>query len=66
MPDDVVEPDDLDEGQSQPPWDAAEVMRARAEASRARRDDAIGELRESMTDEEIREDFGIDLRELGR
>jgi len=55
---------DLEEGQGETSWNALEVMRARAEASRTDRDEAIGTLRESMTDDEIRDDFGIDLREI--
>ena len=45
-------------------WDAAEVMRLRAEETRTARDDAISQLRESMTDDEALEEFGIDLGEI--
>ena len=62
--DDDLKLNDLEEGQGETSWDALEVMRARAEASRTDRDDAISTLRESMTDDEIRDDFGIDLREI--
>lgn len=62
--DDDPELNDLEEGREGTPWDALEVMRARAEASRTDRDEAISTLRESMTDDEIRDDFGIDLREI--
>lgn len=62
--DDDPELNDFEEGQGDTSWDALEVMRARAEASRTDRDEAISTLRESMTDDEIRDDFGIDLREI--
>ena len=45
-------------------WDAVEVMRLRAAEARTQRDASIGELRESMTDEEALDEFGIDLREI--
>lgn len=61
---DDPELNDLEEGHEGTPWDAVEVMRARAAASRTDRDEAISTLRESMTDDEIRDDFGIDLREI--
>ena len=47
-------------------WDAAEVLRGRAAESREERDEAIAQLRETMTDEEILDTFGIDLREIER
>lgn len=62
--DEEPELNDPEEGLERRPWDALEVMRARADASRTDRDEAIRTLRESMTDDEIREDFGIDLREI--
>ena len=46
--------------------DAAEVLRGRAAESRGERDGAIARLRETMTDEEILDTFGIDLREIER
>lgn len=61
---DDADMNDLEEGQQGTPWDALEVMRARAAASRTDRDEAISTLRQSMTDDEIRDDFGIDLREI--
>lgn len=62
--DDDPELNDLGQGREGTHWDALEVMRARAAASRTDRDEAINKLRESMTDDEIRDDFGIDLREI--
>lgn len=47
-------------------WDAADVMRRRAELAREQRDRSIAELRESLTDEEALEQFGIDVREIER
>jgi len=47
-------------------WDAAEVMRRRADLAREQRDRSIAELRESITDEEALEQFGIDLDEIER
>ena len=62
--DDDPKPRDLEEGHEGTSWDALEVMRARAAASRTNRDEAISTLRESMSDDEIRDGFGIDLREI--
>lgn len=42
-------------------WDPAEVLRLRAEQTRRERDDAIAGLRELMSDEQVLEEFGIDL-----
>jgi hypothetical protein len=39
-------------------------MRLRAEEARTARDDAISQLRASMTDDEILDEFGIDLGEI--
>jgi hypothetical protein len=47
-------------------WDAVEVLRGRAAESREERDKAIAQLRETMTDEEILDNFGIDLPEIDR
>ena len=47
-------------------WDAVEVLRGRAAESREERDKAIAQLRETMTDEEILDNFGIDLPEIER
>jgi hypothetical protein len=44
--------------------DAAEVLRVRATATRRQRDAAIAQLRETMTDEETLDNFGIDLPEI--
>ncbi len=65
MPDEPdPEPEGAVENQDETGWDPLEVMRARAAASRLNRDEAISSLRESMTDDEIRDDFGIDLRQI--
>jgi hypothetical protein len=47
-----------------PPWDAAAIMRQRGEEARTERDDAIKQLRDSMSDEEILVEFGIDLGQI--
>lgn len=60
--DDGQELDDVEEAAGDTGWDALDVLRSRAAASRAARDEAVKDLRRSMTDGEIREDFGIDLR----
>ena len=44
--------------------DAVKVLRGRAAETRAERDGAIAQLRETMTDEEILDTFGIDLPEI--
>ncbi len=59
-----AEPEGAGGDQDEAGWDALEVMRARATASRLHRDEAISSLRESMTDDEVRDDFGIDLRQI--
>lgn len=46
------------------PWEAAEVMRLRAEKARAERDNSISQLRESMTDDDVLAEFGINLGEI--
>lgn len=46
------------------PWDAAEVMRRRAKEARADRDASISQLRESMSDDDVLAEFGIDLGEI--
>ena len=60
--DDGQELDNTEESADDARWDALDVLRSRAAASRGARDEAIEDLRQSMTDDEIREDFGIDLR----
>ena len=47
-------------------WDAADVMRARAAATRTDRDAAITELRAGMSDQDILDEFGINLPEIER
>ncbi|MBA8792852.1 hypothetical protein FHX74_000446 [Friedmanniella endophytica] len=44
-----------------PAWDPSEILRQRACRSRAEADAALGELRESMSDKEILDEFGIDV-----
>ena len=56
-------PDEQSSG-SDGEWDAVEVLRGRAAESREERDEAIAQLRETMTDEEILDAFGIDLPEI--
>lgn len=46
-------------------WDPVEIMKARAAAARRDRDRSIAELRERLSDEQIRDQFGIELDELG-
>lgn len=46
-------------------WDPVEIMKARAAAARGDRDRSIAELRERLSDEQIRDQFGIELDELG-
>jgi hypothetical protein len=45
-------------------WDALEVVRARAAEAKARRDASVAELRGLMDDQEVLEEFGIDLSRL--
>lgn len=47
-------------------WDPRNVMRDRAKATRRQRDKAIADLRADMTDDEVLEEFGIDLGEIER
>jgi hypothetical protein len=47
-------------------WDAEELMRARAAQTRRERDQAIAELRESINDDQVLDEFGIDLGEIER
>lgn len=63
MSDDTPEPspDELDADSGQRVWDPRQVMRDRAAATRKQRDDSIAQLRESMDDEEILDEFGINL-----
>lgn len=46
------------------PWDAAEVMRRRADTARAKRDDLIKQIREALSDDDVLAEFGIDLGEI--
>ena len=62
MTEETTPPARSDDGNSR--WDAVEVMRLRAEEARQDRDEAIANLRQSMSDDEILEEFGIDVREI--
>jgi hypothetical protein len=66
MIDEPDRPDDpvADAEADRPRWNSTEVMRRRAANARSQRDASIDQLRESMTDEEARDEFGIDLREI--
>jgi hypothetical protein len=55
-----------DQPAGEPAWSAAEVMRDRATETRRQRDAAVTELRSAMDDEQIQDDFGIDLGEIER
>ena len=59
--DEDVEPATRESPEEETSWDALEVLRARAATSRLERDESIKSLRESMTDAEIREEYGLDL-----
>jgi hypothetical protein len=61
---DATEPDADGAETEVPVWDAVAVMRARAAATRQDRDAAIDELREAMSDEQIRDEYGIDLNQI--
>ena len=63
MSDDTLEPppDEPDANSSQRVWDPRQVMRDRAAATRKQRDESIAQLRESMDDEEILDEFGVNL-----
>ena len=54
-------PDEPDADSRAPVWDPRQVMRDRAAATRKQRDDSIAQLRESMDDEEILDEFGVNL-----
>lgn len=67
MPDDLPFATDSPEDQpDEEAWDAPRVMRDRATASRTTRDLTIADLREEMNDDQIRDEFGIDLGEIER
>ncbi|HEY5848457.1 MAG TPA: hypothetical protein VIT42_16870 [Microlunatus sp.] len=52
------------DGPDEPPWDPHQILRDRTAASRQDRDQSFAELRSGMGDDEIREEFGIDLGEI--
>lgn len=58
--------DQPDEETAETAWDATEVMRGRAAETRQARDESIAELRASADDDQIRDEFGIDLGEIER
>lgn len=58
---DTIDPGEPDDETDTPEPDALAVLRARAEETRRDRDTAIAELRQTMTDQQILEEFGIDL-----
>lgn len=60
------DPQQPNEETSERAWDAEELMRARAAERRRERDQSIAELRESMDDAQVLDQFGIDLGELER
>ena len=61
-----LQPDVSDDEIAPKAWDAAEVMSDRAAKSRDERDRSIADLRASTTDEQILDEFGIDLGEVER
>lgn len=66
---DVTSPPEPDDDETEdearaPAWDAVEVMRTQAAKTRQDRDAAIAELRESTSDEQILDEFGIDLKQI--
>lgn len=68
MPDDTsdhppTEPLDAGRGAG---WDSRAIMRERAAVTRKDRDQAIADLRGAMGDEEILEEFGINLDQIER
>ncbi len=58
-----IETDD-GEAAAAPVWDAVEVMRTRAAATREERDAAIAELRDAMSDQQVLDKFGINLHQI--
>jgi hypothetical protein len=63
VPSDSYQPQDEPSNRT---WDAEELMRARAAQTRRERDQAIAELRESIDDDQVLDEFGIDLGEIER
>lgn len=61
-----LEPEQPDGLVAETAWDAAEVMRGRAAEARRARDQSIAELRSSKDDEQVLDEFGIDLGEIER
>lgn len=68
MPDDTPHPppDQPTAGGRSHGWDPQAVIRERAAVTRTERDQAIAELREVMDDDEILDEFGINLDEIER
>ncbi|QDP95279.1 hypothetical protein FOE78_04580 [Microlunatus elymi] len=48
-----------------PTWDPVKITERRAEEARTQRDAAIADLRDSMDDDEILNEFGLDLGQIG-
>ena len=65
MTDDTTQPPpenpDADTDTKELAWDPRQVMRDRAAATRAVRDESIADLRAVLDDEEILDEFGINL-----
>lgn len=64
----MIERNDVSRGGQEslgiPPWDPVSITRQRVEKRRAERDAAIGDLRGSVSDEQLLAVFGIDLGHL--
>ena len=63
MPDET-NPQPPPDGPYEQPWDPHKILRDRAAATRQDRDQSLAELRSAMDDDEIRDEFGIDLGEI--
>ena len=50
-----------DDDRPEPVWDPVQILRDRATATRQDRDASIRDLRQTMGDEEILDEFGINL-----
>ncbi|GAA3623645.1 hypothetical protein [Microlunatus ginsengisoli] len=63
---DVSDNDQQQESSSsgEPGWEALEILRARVREAEARRDASIADLRQEMGDQDVLDEFGIDLSRL--
>jgi len=52
------------DSRSKQPWDPHKIMHDRAAATRQDRDQSLAELRSALDDDEIRDEFGLDLGEI--